>query len=90
MMQQEFEERIGKQVTSSDYTKIEYVYNFYPTLDNVKGKDQIATLYKIGGMRLICDMEATAQKAEALEVEIRKARKLVEELNEKYQALKEK
>ena len=77
-MQSEFEERIGKRIESADYAVIEYVYMNHPVIDNVKGKQQMADLYKIGGMAIIKDMVKTAKTAEAIE---RKIRDLESDLN---------
>lgn len=88
MTKQEFEQRLGKQVNSADYSIIEYVYNFHPSIGEIGGKDQISDLYQLGGMRLIKDMLPTAQKAEKLEDEIRKTRTTLETLKKQYEALK--
>lgn len=88
MTKQEFEQRLGKQVNSADYSIIEYVYNFHPSIGEIGGKDQMASLYKIGGMRLIRDMLPTAQKAEKLEADMRQARTMFETLKKQYEALK--
>lgn len=66
MMKCEFEELIGKSVSDLDYKSIEYVYSFHPSIDEVDGKKKIATLYSIGGMRLIKDMIETARVAARL------------------------
>lgn len=66
MMKHEFEEKLGSQVTESEYKDIEFVYTFHPSISNTEGKTQIAQLYKIGGMRLIKDMIPTARKAQEL------------------------
>lgn len=70
MMKHEFEERLGSQVTESEYKDIEFVYTFHPVISNTEGKTQIAQLYKIGGMRLIKDMLPTARKAQELDNKI--------------------
>ena len=70
MMKHEFEERLGKPVTESEYKDIEFVYTFHPSVSNTGGKTQIAELYKIGGIRLIRDMIPTAKKAQILEEKI--------------------
>lgn len=88
MTKQEFEQRLGKQVNSADYSIIEYVYNFYPSIGEIGGKDEISELYQLGGMRLIKDMLPTAQKAEKLEDEIRKTRASLNRLTKQYEALK--
>lgn len=50
MTKQEFEERAGIKVSDSQYKKIETVYAFHPSIDEVAGKDQIAYLYKTFGI----------------------------------------
>lgn len=57
MMKQEFEQRIGAEVTQEQYRMIEHVYMWHPSIPNVGGKDVIAQLWKIGGMALIEDMD---------------------------------
>ena len=88
MTKQEFEQRLGKQVNSADYSIIEYVYTFHPSIGDVGGKDQISELYQLGGMRLIKDMLPTAQKAEKLEDEIMETRASLNRLTKQYEALK--
>lgn len=70
MMKHEFEEKLGSQVTESEYKDIDFVYTFHPSISNTEGKTQIAQLYKIGGMRLIKDMLPTARKAQELDNKI--------------------
>lgn len=79
MMKHEFEARIKATVTAEDYEVIEKVYAFHPIIDSVDGKDQIAKLYKLGGMALIIDMVPRAEAAEQLENEIYHCRREVEE-----------
>ena len=70
MTKQEFEKILGHEVTQQDYNRIEFVYNFHPSIPETGGKETIAKLYEIGGMRLIKDMLPTAVKARSLEEEI--------------------
>jgi len=88
MTKQEFEERAGETVSASQYAIIEEVYTYHPSIKNVEGKDQIATLYKFFGMRLICDMLPTAKEAKRLDCEIRRARGLLKQLESDYDELK--
>ena len=67
MMQSEFEKLVGNSVSSQDYSINEYVYTWHPVIDNVKGKHQIADLYKVGGMAVIKGMVEVAKKAERIE-----------------------
>lgn len=88
MMKEEFEQRIGQAVSDSDYKVIEAVYTYLPVIDNVLGKDQIATIYKSGGMRIMRDMLPTAEQAKQLESEIAQLRGTIEEKERIYNALK--
>ncbi|MFR2881303.1 MAG: hypothetical protein ACLTC8_10385 [Lachnospiraceae bacterium] len=56
MMKHEFEERFGSEISDQNYKIIETVYTWHPAIKGVDGKDQIATLYKTGGMPLIKSM----------------------------------
>ena len=94
MMKSEFEkklsERTGKQVSISneDYSKIEYVYTWHPSLDPVHGKDQIARLYDEFGMRIIIDMMETAAEAESLDNDMNELLHKQAELRAKMDCLK--
>ena len=85
----EFEEKIGKKVFSDEYEMIELVYNWHPAISDTKGKDQIAQIYQIGGMCVIKDMLPRARAAAALDTKRRALRAELEELNNKYQDLKD-
>ena len=88
MTKQEFEERAGTKVTSEQYNKIEFVYTYHPCISNTEGKDRIATIYKIGGMRLIRDMTSTACKARDLEEEAAKYKAELERIKEVQEQLR--
>ena len=64
MMKVEFEELVGYPVSNDDYKVIEYVYTWHPSIDEVHGKQQIATLYKVLGMPLIHSMVDEAKEQE--------------------------
>lgn len=87
MTKQEFEERIGA-------TKRKPIcgnrrgLHLSPDIKNVEGKDQVATLYKFFGMRLIYDMLPTAKEAKRLDIELRRARGVVKQLESEYEELK--
>lgn len=72
MLQQEFEERIGQAVTWEDYQIIDTVYSWYP---EDMSKDQMAELWKIGGMRLIKDLYPTAARMMDIQGRIEKYQK---------------
>lgn len=88
MTQEEFECRLGRSVSKDDYEKIEKVYLFHPSIDDVSGKDEITTIFKIGGMRLINDMMPTAMRGEELETEINRMRIELEQLKSRYEEFK--
>ena len=50
MMKHEFEERVGVEISDREEELIETVYTCHPAISEAGGKDQIATLYKTGGM----------------------------------------
>lgn len=81
MTREEFKERVEKipskyhDFSQDDYALIEYVYTWHPAIDNYGGKDQIAEIYAHGGMMVIRDMYARAQKAEEAERKIHAIRK---------------
>ena len=84
MMKSEFEERISATVTPEDYKLIEKVYTYHPIIPEVGGKDKIAEIYKVGGMRLIRDMEDTANEAKMIEEAIMQKRREIAKLNEEF------
>ncbi len=89
MIKKEFEERIGKTISDDDYKVVETVYTYHPVIDNVLGKDQIAELYKIGGMRVMRDMLGSAACAMQLENDISSLRQMLSEAESLYKALKD-
>lgn len=64
MMKAEFEQRIGASISRADYSIVEHVYMWHPSIPNVGGKDKIADLYLIGGMDVIRDMDRRAVELE--------------------------
>lgn len=91
MSREEFISRLGQEtrhVSKEDWEVIETVYNFHPSISNTEGKDQVALLYKVFGMRILRDMLDTAIEARTLEQAIILAKKNLEEAEDKYQLLK--
>ena len=72
MTKQEFEQRIGAQISRQDYNVVEKVYMWHPLIPNACGKDKIAELYKLGGMTLMQDMFARAQQLEQKDSDLRR------------------
>jgi len=88
MTRQEFESRTSRPVSDSDYKKIEFVYTYHPSISDTKGKDEIAQLFNMFGMRIIMDMIPTAEKAKELEDKIMATKSQLARLTEEYQQLK--
>lgn len=87
MTKEEFTALLQRKVTDAEYADIEFVYNWYPSISNTDGKDQIAYLYNTFGMRIIRDMMPTAKKAMELDNEILATKHRLEELQEEYAKL---
>lgn len=85
----EFKELTGRkaQITPEDYTDIEYVYTFHPSISETAGKREIANLVATFGMAIIRDMKPRAEQAESLESEIRVTQAKLEDLKEELKAL---
>ena len=82
MLQSEFLSLIEtKAPTAKQYEIIEKVYNWHPAIDNVNGKQQIASLYDIGGMMIIMDMLPRAEQVLQLHEQITSLKR---ELNAMY------
>ena len=88
MMKNEFEDIIGKPVSDEEYSTIEYVYTWYPTISETDGKNQIAKLYTDFGMPLIEDMMERAGKMENLDKDLHKARSQVTFVKDRIKALR--
>ena len=86
MTRQEFNDRCKVGVSDIEYSDIEVVYTFHPSISEINGKDQIAMLVSMFGMRVIRDMLPTALKAQEYEEKILKMRNeldaVVNEFNE--------
>ena len=88
MMQQEFETLIGTEVSKEEYDAIEFVYAWHPAISEVDGKQQIATIYKAGGMAVINDMHNRALMAKDIDDMITKCRNRIIFLEDKLSELK--
>ena len=71
----------------NEFEKIQFVYNYHPSINPVNGKDQIAMLYSTFGMRIIMDMLDTAQQAELIESERRQLKNRLRELEREEEEL---
>lgn len=89
MMKQEFEERVGVEISDQDYKVIETVYTWHPAINEVGGKDQIATLYKTGGMPLINSMMEAASIMQDLDKERQRAIRHLEKINKRIKVVTE-
>lgn len=87
MTKQEFEERVNKKVSTTEYGKIEAVYNYHPAISDTKGKDQIAKLYNDIGFGVIEAMYPMAMmwsEKEQREFELRRQLNNIQRELEKY------
>lgn len=90
MTDTEFLNRIPKETrepTDKEFEKIQFVYNYHPSINPVNGKDQIAMLYSTFGMRIICDMYDTAKRAQELDDEKMKLKARLREIERKEEEL---
>ena len=70
MTKEEFLEKAKiNHVSEKDWDIINFVYTFHPSIDNVKGKEQIVTLYNEFGMVVIKGMVEVAEYAKKLDIE---------------------
>lgn len=83
MTKQEFEKRIGAEISQKDYSIVEHVYTWHPSINEVEGKEQIAELYKSFGMPIIKNMMEAANYAETLDRAMEQAQRQVEELGKR-------
>lgn len=83
MTKQEFEKRIGAEISQKDYSIVEHVYTWHPSISEVEGKKQIAELYKSFGMPIIKNMMEAANYAETLDRAMAQAQRQVEELRKR-------
>lgn len=67
-------------VTLNMYSKIEYVYTWYPTISETVGKQQIAMLYMNFGFSIIQDMYQRAVEVAKLDKRIAEARSELDKL----------
>ena len=74
MTKLEFTNRIGKDIQNNEWEEISIVYAFHPAIHDVGGKDEIASIYKIGGMQIIKDMLPRAQRIADLEIVVQKCK----------------
>lgn len=89
MLRGEFEYLIGKEVTDEEYKLIEKVYMYHPAIKASGGKEQIAEIYKVGGMSVIRNMEETADLMIGLNRELEVARANVNKVINRIQNFKE-
>lgn len=78
-----------KEPTDEEFEVISEVYACHPCIDAVRGKEQIATLWSVGGMRLMLDMLPTARKAATIDDKIIRLRAEIDRLSVEYKSLKE-
>lgn len=79
---------VNVSISDADYKDIEYVYTWHPSIDAVRGKEQIAYLFTEFGMRIIYDMMPTAWMAQEAEQKVLETRKAYEAACAEYEKLK--
>lgn len=67
-------------INDENFTLVEYVYNWHPSISVSRGEDQLAMLYCTFGMNVIHDMYPRAKKMQTLDYELQKAKVKVEEI----------
>lgn len=77
----------ARKPTEKEFETIQFVYNYHPSIHPVGGKDQIAMLYSTFGMRIICDMQETAKRAQELEDERRQLRARLKEVEQELEEI---
>jgi len=87
-MKNEFEVLVNKPISDEEYSTIEYVYTWYPTISETGGKDQIAMLYTLFGMPLIEDMVDRAGKMEKLDSDLKSAQRQVTIVQDRIKQLR--
>lgn len=88
MMKPEFETLIGNPISDEEYSTIEYVYTWYPTISETKGKDQIARLYTDFGMPIIEDMVERAGQMENLDKDLKRAQAQLTAIEDRIKMLR--
>lgn len=87
MAKKEFEKLVGKEVDDFEYTMVEEVYTWHPSISETNGKQEIATIFKIGGIRIIKDMYATARASQAMQKERAMINSRLDYIAKQYEAL---
>jgi hypothetical protein len=83
MNKQEFCELTGLEyhnISEDNFNVINTVYAYHPVISDVHGKEEIAALYKKGGMGIIRDLLATASEIAEAESRIQQNNVLLENL----------
>ena len=74
MTKQEFQKRIGAEISQKDYSIVEHVYTWHPSIS------EIAELYKSFGMPIIKNMMEAANYAETLDRAMAQAQRQVTDI----------
>lgn len=65
MTKQEFEKLLGEEVSYANFSVIETVYNFHPSISERHGKTEIVHMYQLGGMAVMEDMYVRAKRLQS-------------------------
>ena len=74
MLANEFVSLTGYQPSAEEWQTINLVYTFHPMIPDVGGKEKLASLFVLGGVGLLRDMEPTAREAADLDSAIHAAK----------------
>lgn len=82
MTKQEFEKRIGAEISQKDYSIVEHVYTWHPSISEVEGKKQIAELYKSfapGGDAVLADVYRRVRGTRSWHPVVKELKKILDE-----------
>jgi len=89
MNKEEFCKRTGQkyeEVNEDDWNLIQTVYNYHPLISDVKGKDELCSLFLQGGFGLMQDMFGTANEIMVREGNVQSAMVEKEKIQKQFDA----
>lgn len=79
MTKQEFQKRIGAEISQKDYSIVEHVYTWHPSISEVEGKEQMSCILEL---LLMMNAETTSTLSSLPEMITRMSADLI--MSEKY------
>ena len=89
MLRDEWTAHVGDEPTDEEWFTINRVYMYHPVVSDVSGKDDLASIYQIGGYALIEELAPMAQQMELLCQKRDQAQKRVREYTEQIDVITE-